>query len=307
MEGLVAAEQRHLSGGRKARGVALLILESGQIEAEHGQRPGDGVKVRGDGCSVLGHLGSLIADGAIEVAVIVSDGTDAAEIDELELFLGLDDVVRLEVAIEEPAAVEVPEGRKDLERVRNRLGHRDRCTILLAMTVAHLTQGLATDVLHDDVAGVFVLDEIVDLDDVGVFDLGQESALGDRRGHRRLVVRVEQALEHHPAVRDVPVLRQVHPPEAAVRYAARYLVLAAHEVPGPQFGRERVGRSALRTKALGAPWSPLVAPPDRSAAATAGPLALGDLGFGQHNREGVAVGHHRHLDEPGPQTATVPT
>ena len=39
VEGLVALEDRHLLERRQSRGVALLVLEAGEVEAEHGQGP----------------------------------------------------------------------------------------------------------------------------------------------------------------------------------------------------------------------------------------------------------------------------
>jgi hypothetical protein len=40
-----------------------------------------------------------------------------AQVDELQLLLGVDDVVRLEVAEQQTAVVEVPDGRQDLDSV----------------------------------------------------------------------------------------------------------------------------------------------------------------------------------------------
>ena len=48
-------------------------------------------------------------------------------------------------------------------------------------------QADAVDVLHDDVAVAVVLDEVVDLDDVRVLDLGEEPPLGQGGGHGVLV------------------------------------------------------------------------------------------------------------------------
>ena len=144
--------------------------------------------------------------------------------------------------------MQVPEGREDLEDVGDRLGHRQGRAVLVAVAGAQLTQRLAAHVLHDDVPGAVVLDEVVDLDDVGVLDLGQESPFGDRRGHGRLVPGVEQALEDDPAVRDVLVLGQVDPPQPAVGDAPGDQVLAGHEVARPQLRREGVRLAAVRAE-----------------------------------------------------------
>jgi hypothetical protein len=59
---------------------------------------------------------------------------------------------------------------------------------------------LAADILHHGVAGhlaalrVWMLDEIVDLDNVGVVHLDEESSFGHRRGQRIHVAGIDQAL-----------------------------------------------------------------------------------------------------------------
>jgi hypothetical protein len=66
--------------------------------------------------------------------------------------------------------VEVLERRQDLDDIGQRLVRRDR---VVAAGLSHPLfqkrfQRGAADVLHDDVAGVFVRDEVVDLDNVRV-------------------------------------------------------------------------------------------------------------------------------------------
>ena len=94
------------------------------------------------------------------------------------------------------------------------------------------------DVLHHDVARAPVGDEVVDDDDGGVVELGQEPALGHGHGHGRLVAGVEEALEHHPAVVDRLVPGQVDPAQAAVGQAPHDLVLAADDLAPAQLGLE---------------------------------------------------------------------
>ncbi len=133
-----------------------------------------------------------------------------AHVDQLELVVLLDGVVDLEVAVQEVAAVQVAERLQGLDAVRARLLDRQRVAapVRCAPFVGDVLEGLAADVLHDDVAvqaagrTVQVLDEVVDADDVGVLDLGEEAALGRGRRQRLLVAGVQQALEHHPAVGD---------------------------------------------------------------------------------------------------------
>ena len=134
----------------------------------------------GDTGATLGDLGRLVADGAVEITVLIVHPSHAAEVDERQLLLGLDDVVGFEVAEEQAAAVKEPERGQDLEHVGDRLVHRQGHSGLLAVPDAELAQRLATDVLHHDVPGPAVLDEVVDAHDVRMPDLGQEPLL--RRG-----------------------------------------------------------------------------------------------------------------------------
>ena len=135
----------------------------------------------------------------------------------------------------------------------------------------------AADVLHDDVAGVVVGDEVVDLDDERVLDLREEALLGDGGGQRVGVAGVEQALEHDPAVGDVLVAREVDPAEAAVGEAARDLVLPGDQVTGVQLGREGERLAAGGAEALGAARAAVLAAADGVAALGAGALVLGHL------------------------------
>src|SRR5262249_61377694 len=140
----------------------------------------------------------------------------------------------------------------------------------------------AADVLHDDVPGTVVLDEVVDLDSVGVLHLGQEPAFGHGGQGRGGVAGAEQTLEDHPSVGDPGVGRQVDPAHAAVRQAARDPVLTADQVAGAQLGDERVAGAAGWAEP-GPPGGPAAAAaPDRRAARAAVPLVLGHLRVGQH-------------------------
>ena len=137
--------------------------------------------------------------------------------------------------------MEVPHGRQDAQRVRDRAVDRHR-VVAAAAGVAPVREdrleALAADVVHDDVARTLVGDEVVNADDVGVVERGEEPALGHRRQGRLLAGGVEQALEHHPAVGDRPVTRQVDPSQAAVGKGAEHLVLAADQVTRSEPRRE---------------------------------------------------------------------
>ena len=96
---------------------------------------------------------------------------------------------------------------------------------------------------------ILVLDEVVDPDDVRVFDLGESEGFGGGGGHRVGVAGMHQTLEHHPAVVHVAVDRQVDPAEAAVGDAAAHFVLPADEIAARKLGNKRVTvcRTACRS------------------------------------------------------------
>ena len=171
-------------------------------------------------------------------------------------------------------------------------------------SLPQLFERLAADVLHDDVAGALMLDEVVDAHDVGVLDLGEEASLGDGGGHGGLVTGVEETLEHHPAVGDVAVPRQVHPAHAAVSQASGHFVLAGDEVPGVEFRGEGESRSAVGAVAFGPPRPPIPAPADGIVAAGAATPVFGHLRIGHDDRTRVLVGDRRHIDQAGAEVAT---
>ena len=143
--------------------------------------------------------------------------------------------------------MEVLEGREDLDDVGQRLVDRQR---VVAARLAHALledrfERRAPDVFHDDVARAVEGHEIVDLDDVRVFDLGEEALFGNRRGQGVRVAGIEQALEDDPAVGDVAVLGEVDPPEAAVGETPGDLVLPGDEVTLLELGIKREGLATL--------------------------------------------------------------
>ena len=196
--------------------------------------------------------------------------------------------------------MQVAERRQDLEHVRDRLCDRQRvgdAAVGLAPRRQQVLEAQPADVLHDDVARAVALDEVDDLHDVRVLDLGEEQPLGERRRHRLLVAGVQQALQHDPAIGDVAVLREVDPAEAAVGEAADDLVLLGDDLTGAQLRTEREGRAAMPAEPLGAAGLVTAAAPDRAAAAPAEAPALRDPRVG-HDRVGrVAQRHLGHLDE----------
>ena len=301
--GRVLGEQRLVLGQREL----VLALEAGELEGEHRQGAADRVEVGARRRPVRLDLRRLVADRPVDRAVAV-DVPDAAHVDELELLFGLDDVVRLEVAVDEPAVVQVAEGGQDLQRVGERVRERHRAAALSRLE-ADLLERLAAHVLHHDVArglavaAAGVLNEVVDPHDVRVLKLGEEPPLGDRRLHRVGVAGVQQALHRHPAVGDVAVPAQVDPAEAAVREAAKHLVLPGDELAGHQLGAEGVPGAAVRAEPLGQAGPAVARLADRLAAVAAEPPVLRDLRVGEHGRRRVERRNGRHRDEAGAELA----
>lgn len=284
-----------------------------EVEGQDGQRARHRVQVGGDRGADLRDLRRLVAHGAVDGRLLVVHPPHRAHVDQLQLVGLLDGVVDLEVAVQEVPAVQVAERLQGLDAVRAGLLHGQRIAppVRPPPLVGDLLERFAADVLHHDVPVqrtgplVQVLHEVVDPHDVGVLDLREEAPLRDRGRHGVLVAGVQQALEHHPPVRDGPVHREVDPAEAAVREAARDLVLAVDQVTRVQLRHEGV-----RVPALGAetfrPSRPLTArPAHRSTAvrARAEPLALRDLRILQHRLRRIRTRYLRYVDQPCPEPA----
>src|SRR5690606_6135779 len=149
-----------------------------------------------------------------------------------------------------------------------------------------------------------VLDEVVDLDDVRVLDLGEEPLLVDRGGHGGRVAGVDQSFEDDPPAVDVEVPGEVDPADAAVGERAQHLVLTTDEVAGLELGHERERRAAFVAGALRLAWTTVGAASDLRVAAAAEPFRLRDDGVGQHRLGRIAVRHLRHLDQARAQPAS---
>ncbi len=201
--------------------------------------------------------------------------------------------------------MEVLERGEDLDDVGERLVDGER--VVGASVGAHplleqLLERLTPDVLHDDVAGLVVGDEVVDLDDARVLDLGEEPLLGDGGGQRVLVAGVEQALEDDPAVGDVAVAREIDPAEPAVGERAGDEVLAGDEVARLELGGEAVCRAALGAEPLRSPGVAVDRPTNWRTAVGAVALVLGD---GRVGLDGLGrVDGRRRWDgrDAGPET-----
>src|SRR5262245_34368384 len=124
-----------------------------------------------------------------------------------------------------------------------------------------------------------MLDEVVNLDDQRVLDLGEEPPFTTGRGEGVAVTRVEQALEHDPTVADVPVPCQVDPAEAAVCQTAEDLVLTRDEVTLGQLRGEGVLGATLSAEPVGPARPAVGTTPDAPTTGPTEPPMLGDLGI----------------------------
>src|SRR5262249_53081712 len=124
------------------------------------------------------------------------------------------------------------------------------------------------------------------------------------------VARVDQTLEHYPAVRaglaDVPVAGQVDPAETAVRERAEDLVPVVDQVTGGQARGERVRRPVPRTEALGTSGLPVASAADRLAARPAEALRLRPLRAGQARARRVPQRPRRPHAQAGAEPAAPP-
>ncbi len=95
--------------------------EPAEVEAQHGQGAPDRIDVGGDRRALALQLRCLVARRAPQRRGMVVHASHRAEVDELELLLGVDHVVRLEVAEQQATIVQVAQGGQDLDAVRQYL------------------------------------------------------------------------------------------------------------------------------------------------------------------------------------------
>ena len=152
-----------------------------------------------------------------------------AEVGDLEVaVLGHEHVLRLDVAVDDVAAVGGAEGGEDLLGGVDRLQRRER-----RAAPDDLLQVRARQVLHDDVVAAVRLAAVVDGDDVRVVQPGRRRGLAPEALHELGVrgVGLGQHLDRHLAVEQA-VVAEVDPRHAARAELAAQLVAAADELPG---------------------------------------------------------------------------
>src|SRR5262245_6144860 len=105
--------------------------EAGEVETEHRERAADRIQVGSDRRTDRRQLRRLVPGRAVQRRLVVVHPAYGAEVDELQLLFGVDDVIRLEVAEEQVAIMQIAERRQHLDAVRQDLWQRQR----LASTV----------------------------------------------------------------------------------------------------------------------------------------------------------------------------
>ncbi len=196
--------------------------------------------------------------------------------------------------------MQVAQRGQDFQDVGDRLG--DRQLLGFAVSAAAFER-LPADVLHDDVADriavlVVVLDEVEDLHDRGVHDLGQELPFRHRDGLRLGITGMHQAFEHHRAVVDVVVHGQVDPAQPAVRDATLDLVLAGHDIAGIQLWHKGIRATAVRAPAFRGTLFLRTGPAHRATAVPAEPLGFRDHRILHQGGERIDVGDPGNLHQP---------
>ncbi len=204
--------------------------------------------------------------------------------------------------------MQVAERGQHLQHVGDGLRGRQKRTLGGPALAQQLFERRAADILHHDVSdgatvAAGMLDKVEDLDDIRMLDLRQEPALGHRGGHGVGIGRVQQALQHHPPVVDLPVDGEIDPAQPAVRQRARDLVLPADQIAAPQLGGEGEAGAAVRAEPLDAARHLVARSADGPVAVGAEAPVLRDLRVGEHGGGRIDPGNARHLDHARAQAA----
>jgi len=148
-----------------------------------------------------------------------------------------------------------------------------------------------------------MLDEVIYPNDVGVLHRGQELPLGHRGGHSIRVPGIQQPLQHHPAITDVAVARQVDPAQPPEGQAAEHLVLPGHQLAGRQLRGKGEPGAAVPAESLGQARPAVLPATDGLPAVAAEAPVLRHLRVGEHGAGRVTVRHRRNLDQPRSEPA----
>ena len=165
----VRGKDRSVLWGRQDECVRSVLI--GKVAHQQRQRTGDAVQVghRSWRRRIGVDFGRGVPGGGEQVATLVVDAADGPEIDQLLDGIALaiihhHHVLELHIHIDQPARVEVAEGRQDVQDVRDGRRHRQRP----AVAASDLEQVLPVDQLHDDEALGAVPKKREHLDHIGM-------------------------------------------------------------------------------------------------------------------------------------------
>ncbi len=210
-------------------------------------------------CAALGLLGGHVGGGAHELALGREARPGARFVEPLRdaevedprradpvLRAGRvdDHVLRLQVAVDDPARVRVVDGVRHLREEREEPAHG------LRRVVEERAERRPLREVHGDVGAALVLAEVVDADDRGVVELGGGLGLAEEAPARHVVLEVprEEDLERERPV-ELGVARAVDDAHAAARD-----LLEEHVAPerSERGRRERSRRRGARRRPVGA-------------------------------------------------------
>ena len=181
----------------------------------------------------------------IEPASVICDVSGAGDPEVGHLHAAVradDDVVRLDVAVDDPVPVRERERVQDLARVVDR--DRDRRRAVLD---EQLLQRAAVEELHRDVVGALGVAAVEDRDDVRVVEAGRVLRLAPESLHELLVggVALVQHLQRHLAA-ELLVLGEVHVGHPAGAEPAADQVAVVEDAVEERVGRRHQALPAVR-------------------------------------------------------------
>ena len=174
-----------LAGERDDAGEELVEDDAGRVEI--------GALVDRGSPRLLGREILSRPDDRARLGHLAGPGPGDAEVGHLDAPLAVDeDVVGLDVAVDDPVLVGVPEGGEDLAGVRDRDGNGAR-----AARHDQLLERAALDVLHHDEVRPVDDAAVVDRDDVRMRQPGRMGGLAPEPLHELLVARVPLVQDLH--------------------------------------------------------------------------------------------------------------
>ncbi len=271
---------------RPRQRIPVLLPKATNLRQQHRQRPPNRIQVRRPRRPRPG-LRRAVAHRPVDVPTAVVHPAHPAHVDQLHIVLLEHHVVRLEVAEHQPQPMQIPERRQNPVNIRDRLGHRQRPALL-----PDLLQRLAAHVLHHDEAFAPRLHKVVNPHNVRVLHRRQELPLRHRHRCRRLILRIQEPLQHH-VPRQHRVEPKIDPPQPAKRNWSLHQILPRHHVPGLKPRHKAVLHPAFAAEPR--------LPPQRSLAPRTKPLPLRHHRLQQHRPLRVGRRQVRQRHQPRAQ------